>query len=325
MFDVITIGDATKDIFINPCHDHFCRDQIGMSGDKLFIRHGDKISVDQIHQSLGGSAANVAVGLARLGLKTAIISALGQDEVGEEIKTKLIDENVDTSKLLIKNKMTSSTSVIIVFSKERTVFVYRGLKNYSQLKISAKFSTKWVYLGPVANEFSVHYNQLISLVSQKNLNLVVNPGHRQIQQGLDNLLRLLRVTKILILNKQEALDLSSLPVFTDLKRILQVLTNYGPKIVVITDGKEGAYLTCDDKYYHMKIFPADVIDPTGAGDAFSSGFLAAYIKGEDLETAAKWGITNSAQVIEKYGSQTNLQTQSKLEKLASCALPLYKL
>lgn len=325
MFDVITIGDCVNDIFITPCSSHFCSKQINMQGDKLMIRHGDKISVDEIYNSLGGSAANVAVGLTRLGLKTTIISSVGKDQIGEEIKAKLGEELVDTS--LLKTLSTkTSTSIIIIFDKERTVFIYRGLKDYGKLKLPKNLHTSWIYLGPVSNEYSINYNQLISLSCEKNVQIALNPGNRQIEKGKNDLMRILKVTKVLILNLQEALDLTELPTFTDIKKLLLVIKNFGPQTVIITDGKNGAYAFDGEEYWKVDIYSSvTVVEPTGAGDAFSSGFLASYIEEGDLKEALKWGIINSTMVIENYGAQTNLQTKNKIEKLLQNPPRLYKL
>lgn len=325
-FDVITIGDAVKDTFIKPCSTHFCSLQINMHGDNLCIRHGDKISVDEISYSLGGSATNVAVGLRRLGLKTAIIGAVGDDAVADEIITQLNGEKVETMWLKKYKGVMTSASVIVIFNSERTIFVYRGFKEYHKVIIPKNIKTDWIYLGPAAKEISRIYSNLVSLASEKNVKIAINPGNRQIEQGKSDLLRIIKVAKLLVLNKQEALDLTGLSKFVENRKLLLVLKSYGPQIVVITDGKNGAFVCDENNRFGINILLAkQVIDPTGAGDAFSTGFLAKYIDNNDIGEALRWGIINSSRVIEQYGAQTNLQTRLQIEKSLEYAPRLYKL
>lgn len=325
MFDVITIGDAVYDTFIKPCDDHFCHNQIGLEGDKLYLRHGDKITVEEVYFDIGGSACNVAVGLARLGLKTALIGAVGQDFLAEKIIERLGDEGVAKVFLKREKNIATSLSTIIVYKGERTVLVYRGIKDYSQLKIPKSLKTSWIYLGPLGKEFSRYYSTLISLASEKNINIVINPGNRQIENPHSDLLRFLRICKILILNKQEAIDLTKLASYSDIKKILLTLKSYGPQIVIVTDGAKGAYLMDDEGAFGIKSFPVQCLEPTGAGDAFSCGFIGGLMQTESVMQAMQWGIVNSAMVVEKFGAQSNLQNQRQLERLVKQAPAIYKL
>lgn len=325
MFDIVTIGDCTNDIFIKPTDDHFSRGQIGITGSKLYIRHGDKISVDEMHDEIGGGAANVAVGLSQLGLKTAVMSIIGADDTAEKIKKRFLTKKVSQDYLKIDPRVQTNTSVVVVYRKERTIFVYRGKKDYSLIKIPKNLKTKWIYLAPTPKEFASHYAKLIALVSEKNVNLAINPGHRQILQVRTELMKLLKVTKVLVVNKEEAIDLTNSPRFADMKHLLLQLTTYGPQIAIITDGANGAFVTDGKQYLGSPIYPVEVIDPTGAGDAFSSGFLANFVINENLDKSLICGVLNSSAVLNKYGAQANLQNRSQIEKILKYAPKLYKL
>ena len=323
---MVTIGDSVNDIFIKPCGDKFCNEQINLNHSKLMIRHGDKILVDEIHDSIGGGATNVAIGLSRLGLRTAIISTTGEDTRGEKIRNRLIEENVSVQMLKSLKEISTSTSVIIVYQKERTVFVYRGNKDFSQVDIPKTIKTKWIYISSVPKEFSYKYSKLISLASEKNVNLAINPGNRQLHAGRSDLLRLLKVVKVIFLNRQEASELVGIPKTSNITKLLDVIKSYGPEIVVITEGKEGAYTTDGEASLGINSYSiSEVVDPTGAGDGFSSGFLASYIQEHNLPKALQSGIVNSASVIQQYGANSNLQTAAELKKLLKYAPDIYKL
>lgn len=326
IYDVITIGDVVNDIFIKPSSCHFCSDQINLEKNKLWLRHGDKILIDEIHDDVGGGACNVAVGLSRLGLKTALFSSIGNDERGNKIINKITSEDVDTKWTKQVKDIKTSTSIILVYKKERTVFVYRGNKDFMHLKIPDKLPTKWIYISSVPKEFSFKYHKLISLACERNIQLALNPGNRQIIEGKNDLLKLLKITKILFVNRREAASLIGLPESTEPKKMLNVIKNYGVLIVVITDGQKGAYASWEDQYLGIPIFKInEIIDPTGAGDGFSSGFMASFINNSDLITAMKWGIINSAQVVREYGAQTALLKVDEMDKLIKFAPDVYEL
>ena len=325
MYDIITIGDIFEDTFLRPKELHFKNTQIKLTGDKLCLEHGSKILIDEIDFDLGGSACNVAVGMSKLGYKTAIISAIGSDERGQKIKNKLYLTGIDTKYVKQFSRMTTNFSAIIVYKKERTVLLYRGLKDYTKLQIPKNPEAKWIYLGPVSEEFSENYPKLITLAAEKSIRIVVNPGHRQIIRGKSKLKNLIRVATVLICNKREALDLTDSPPYTSIKRLITILKTYGSDIVVLTDSREGAYATDGENFWAGKILPTESIDPTGAGDAFSSGFLASYMKNNDIKKALQWGIVNSGMVTEAYGAQKRLQSEGKIRKLLHKLPNLYKL
>jgi len=323
MFDVITIGDCVSDLFIKPHEVDSFRNKF--NGTEICFPHGSKISVDEFHRSVGGSACNVAVGLSRLGYKSAIIGALGADSEAEKIRNKLAEENVDTANL--KNYAGASTnfSVIIVYKNDRTVLIHRGLKDYSKIKIPKNIKTKWLYLGPVANSFEPNYKEIIRLASEKNVNLAINPGYRQITEGREALKRLIYVSKVLIVNKEEAIDLAKTGNFSNIKELLKRLKSFGAEVVVITDGENGAYLAFEDSFYGVKKHETEVVDATGAGDAFSTGFLASIFGDNSPVESLKWGIMCASEVINSYGAETKLPNLEKLKKLVKMTPDVYTL
>lgn len=323
MYDIVTIGDCVRDIFIKPHDAEMEKKKYGEV--KLCFEHGSKISIDEIHREIGGSACNVAVGMSRLGYQSAIIGATGTDSEAEKIHERLLLENVDTRMLKSFSKMETNFSVIIVYKGDRTVLVYRGLKDYSKVKIPKTLPTKWLYLGPVANSFQANYKDIIRLVSEKSISLAINPGHRQIVEGREALKRLIYVSKVLIVNKEEAIDLTKMSTFSTIKELLKRIKSYGVEVVLITDGKNGAYSYGGNDFLGIKIHQVETIDTTGAGDAFSSGFLGSFIRNNDIPEAMKWGVINSASVVTDFGAQKKLMTRQELEKYSQSAPDVYNL
>ena len=102
------------------------------------------------------------------------------------------------------------------------------------------------------------------------------------------------------------------------KRLLKGIVDLGPKMVIITDGGEGSYGYNEESFYHLDIFPAKLVEMTGAGDAYATGVLAGLFHGKDLKEAMRWGAANGASVVEQVGPQAGLLTfhgmQEKLKE-----------
>jgi len=330
MFDVITVGSSTSDIFLHP-EDTSLVAPPGCAKNKtchkslICWNYGEKINVEEVHYDIGGSACNVAVGLSRLGFNTAIISALGKDLGAERVKNQFTKEKVSDSYLKTFSNFETSFSVIITYRGERTILVYHGLRDYSKLNIPKNLSTKWLYVGPLGNNYGPLYNKIISLVSQKNIHLALNPGVIQLNDLDHSLKSILRVTKILFLNKEEAIDLVRPTNILEAKDLLIKVLELGPEVVVITDGKNGAMAGTKKEFWQISSLKVDVRDSTGAGDAFSSGFLASYINNQNIKESLKWGIINSTSVIENIGAQAGLMKMAKLKRDLIASPKLYSL
>jgi sugar/nucleoside kinase (ribokinase family) len=134
------------------------------------------------------------------------------------------------------------------------------------------------------------------------------------KMGVDALRALYKRTTIFFCNKEEAMRILKTPE-TDLKTLMKMLADLGPKIVVITDGIKGAYAFDGTDTWFMPVYPQDPYERTGAGDAFASSVTAALALGLPLYEALRWGPANSAGVIQKIGAQEGLQTRKELEKM----------
>lgn len=331
MYDIITIGDCANDVFLKPHEASIMRNQscphMGTSGccpPLLCLNFGEKIVVDEVHHDIGGSACNVAVGMSRLGYKTAILGALGDDLAGEKVAARLIQENISQNYLKKYQKQETSFSTIITYKGERTILVYHGLKDYSKLNLPKNVKSKWLYISPLGNNYENIYKKTVNLASEKNINIAINPGIIQIKGQNSSFKSLLRVTNILFVNKEEALEMIKAPGNLSEKELLTKVVNLGPKIVVITNGKHGAYASDGHIYYGIKSLNIESIDSTGAGDAFSAGFLAAHLQKLEIDDCLKWGIINSVSVIEKIGAQTGLLSKATLEKDLKAVPAIYR-
>ena len=150
-------------------------------------------------------------------------------------------------------------------------------------------------------------------VKKYNVKLGFNPGSHQLKEGLEVLSPIMRVATVFLVNKDEAKEL--LGNSDDIKELLQGLKSKGPEIAVITDNGKGSYCFDGTNFYHLDIFRVPVIEMTGAGDAYSTGFVSALAYGKDIQEAMRWGAMNGASVIQKIGAREGLLTKQEMEAL----------
>lgn len=304
-YDVVTIGDVMKDIFVFPAEDEMEK-PINRDGEKfLLFEHGDKITISDIKYDIGGTAGNVAVGLAKLGFKTSIISAVGRDSEGENIIAHLKKSKVSDEYLKISHDKKTSFSIIISYQGERSILVFHSFKP-DDFTIPKDLATDWLYVGALGENYQSLHAKITGLAAEKNIKIALNPGAVQVQDGLVAIGGLLRVTKILFVNREEGQKLVGASGVMSVRDITDRLLKTGVEQVVVTDGKEGAYAATVDDFFKVGVYPGHRVEATGAGDSFAAAYLAAHLKGEKIFQCLKWGVVNSASVIEKVGAQTGL-------------------
>lgn len=312
MFDLISVGDATIDTFIQ-IHEAQIKCNLNRQDCKLCLEYGDKIPVDKLVHLVAGNAANNAIGSQRLNLKSAIYVNLGDDDTGKKIINKLKEEKVSSEFIKVNPGMESNYSAVINFQGERTILIYHQPWQYNLPDLD---KTKWVYFTSLAASFtqSQIVDQLVQYLTRTSAKLFYNPGTYQIGAGIKKSPQLLSLTEVFIVNLEEAEKIIGRNNGkNDVKRLLKDLHDLGPKIVVITDGGNGSYVLADDKYYQLDIFPAHLVEKTGAGDGYATGFLVALFYGKDIPEAMRWGAANGAAVIEQIGPQAGLLSYDKMQ------------
>lgn len=309
-FDLISIGDSTIDNFVQ-IHDAEVKCNLSKSSCQLCVEYGDKIPVDKLTHLVAGNAANNAVGSARLKLGTAIYTNVGSDPAGQQILAKLKNEDVNTRYVVANEGMESNLSTVLIFKGERTIFVYHQQWKY---RLPDLDPSKWVYFTSVSTSFTQSnlLSELGSYLERTGAKLFYNPGTYQLLAGVKKNPKLLALTELFIVNKEEAEKILGKEDLS-IKKLLKGLADLGPKMVVITDGTEGSYGFDGAKFYGLDIFPAKLVEMTGAGDGYATGLLAGLFHGESLEGAMRWGAANGASVVEQVGPQAGLLTLAQIK------------
>lgn len=322
MHKIICIGSTSKDIFF-PTGEGVIFDTPSeiTSQKKIAFELGAKYQVKERYESLGGCAANVAQGLTRLGEQSECYSSIGDDELGRWIKKTLTQGGVGTETLEIEKGCRSDLSSIIVDinSGERTIFSDRDASNKLTIIPEKLKRAHWIFVSSLNGEWQQHLGEILSIAKEKNIYIAFNPGQKNIKTDLPAIAHAISVCEIFFVNKDEAIEIVSglgdgiiAELLENEEYLAKVLHRLGAKIVVITDGERGAWCFDGSELLHSEALLRKAVDTTGAGDAFTSGFFAAYLKNMGLVTALKWGIANSSSSVMEYGGQKGLLSQEEM-------------
>jgi ribokinase len=332
MFDIVTIGSATQDIFIESDMGKIqeLRDP-DSSYSMICFEYGAKIEIDQLAYDIGGGAVNTAVNFANLGFKTAPIVKIGNDLNAKAIFQRLNEKNVDKSLVLETEEHKTGFSVILTsFEGDRTVLAHRGANSKIALDEIPWESIKnagWLYIAPLSGESNLVLDKIAEFAEANNVSMAFNPGSTQIKKGLENLKKIICTAEVLVMNKSEAANITKpcidpnseeeiKPCAVDINEMLYKLKSYGPRVVVITDGSKGVYCYDGNKIYFAPPFPARVVSTLGAGDAFASTFVASLIKYNwDITKSIAIASINAAQVVQSFGAQAGLKNFDELEAI----------
>ncbi len=312
-FDLLSIGDASLDTFLTPIESEtVCR--VDTKECLIAFSYGAKIPIRNLEFSVGGNAANNAVGARRLGINTSIVITLGQDSVGDMIVDRLNLEGVDPTYIIQQPATTSNYSTIINYSGERTIFVYHAPRSYEfPVKLPP---TPWIYLTSMGESFRPFYNHMTDwLKANPTVKVAFNPGSWQLRGEYKDMADIMTLTHLVYVNREEAEKLTNFGESTGKDRdLLIAMQKLGPKISIITDGDNGAfaYDSINGKFLKVNVMPIDAYERTGAGDAFGSGCLAALLHHKELDEALLWGTCNASSVIGYTGSQKGLLKDAEM-------------
>jgi ribokinase len=311
MLDLLTVGDAIIDAFLT-IHDADVHCHLDEKACEIAFRLGDKIPLDSCDFQLGGNGANVAVGVSRLSGHTGLMAEIGSDAFATQVLHTLHIENV-TLTHIHQTRTRSSFAVGIQSGDDRVLFV-KHEKRKHDFDFS-KAHAKWLYVTSLGEEWNSAYEKACSCAKESGAQIAFSPGTRQLEAGREELKDILAVSAILFLNRDEAQKLIGREEGS-IEKLLGALHALGPKIVVVTDGKNGSYVRDESgSIYSLAICEGPVVEKTGAGDAYASGYIYAHMMGLETTTAMKWGTVNAAAVIGKVGAQTGLLRKDELEDM----------
>lgn len=322
--DFLAVGDIVTEPFIR-LKEARIHCNIDDEACEICMRWGDKIPYEKaILMPAVGNASNAAVSAARLGLSSALRAYVGDDRYGPECLEVLKKENVDTQFMVTEAGKQTNYHYVLWYESERTILVKH--EDYAYTAPELTESPKWMYLSSLAENSLPYHQALVALLKQHpDTKLAFQPGTFQMKLGYEALKELYERTELFFCNKEEAERILELPMGQNVKILLDGLRALGPKIIVMTDGRNGAYAYDGTRKMFVPMYP-DARMPferTGAGDAFASTVTAALSLGKPLEEALLWGPINSMSVVQDVGAQRGLLTRAQVEEYIAKAPPEY--
>lgn len=322
--ELVSIGDTTTDAFIR-LHEASIHCDLNQKNCELCISFADKIPYEELTVVPAvGNSANIAVGVSRLGHKAGFMSAVGDDHFGPEIIAVLRKERVDPGLVKINRGVPTNYHFVLNFKGERTILIKHN--KYGYFDVSRIGNPGWLFFSSTGEHMLPFHIKLARYLKEHpQIRMGFNPGTFQIKMGRKKLANIYQQVYVLFVNREEAgrvLGIKSLNV----KILSRGLHKLGPKIICITDGPDGAYASDGANQYYMPKYPdpAPPFERTGAGDAFSSGFISALMYGLSVPEALRWAPINSMNVVQYIGAREGLLSKAKLLSLLKRAPKNYK-
>tara|TARA_R110001592_G_scaffold120444_4_gene324714 strand:- start:6633 stop:7613 length:981 start_codon:yes stop_codon:yes gene_type:complete len=303
-FDVITIGSATVDHFADTDSELIRIDTRYHHEELIAFPLGSKLLINELKTTVGGGGTNTAVAFSHLGLKTAYLGKIGDDAAGDFVLQLLKDENITF--LGPREGQTGFSVILNSIQDDRSILAFKGANDHLRTNEVPKLDTKWIYLSSMLGE---SWDTIVNIIASGQFNVAFNPSNYQAELGCQALSTLIDHVNILIMNREEACKLLSIDHLEapEFRKLLALLHELAPKIVVITDGKKGAFVYDGETFYHGKPTPGlNILETTGAGDAFAATFTSAIIKGITTETALNYAMTNAESVLQYKGAKEKL-------------------
>jgi sugar/nucleoside kinase (ribokinase family) len=323
MTKILTIGSVCKDMFF-PTNEGVVMETPGdiESQKKIAFELGAKYHIEQRYESLGGISINVAAGLVKLGENVSCYTKIGDDEIGKWIVRELKNAGIDLLEGCVENDCQSDLSAILVDmeSADRVIFSNQTANQKLIVETEKLGHPDWIFIGDLSGQWQQNIDTIISFAKKYNTPIVFNPRQKTIHDDVKKIIETISKSELFFINKDEAIEIVSAydrnilqELLNEEEYLIKTLHGIGAKMVALTDGARGAWAYDGIDVLHFPAMMQKAVDSTGAGDAFTSGFLAAHLKGKNLMTSLKWGVANSSNSVTRYGGQKGLLTQKEIE------------
>jgi sugar/nucleoside kinase (ribokinase family) len=322
-YDVVCVGDVAADTFIR-LPEGSAVEQVDERGRWLKLPFGAKVPFERgTAVAAGGTAANGAIALARLGMRVALATFLAHDEIGFDLVGALHSEHVDTRLVHVDSSAHTNRSFVLSFHGDRTLLVHHEEFEYHWPHLRPNEVPAWLYLTSVGRT-ALEYQDGIAdwLDENPGVHLAFQPGTFQIEAGTERLARIYARAEVLLCARGEAAAIGG-GQRDDPGDLLDHLLALGPSQVVVFDDAGGAVASDGDQRYATPPFPdtSAPLDRTGTEDAFGATLLAGLVRGMPLRDALRWPPVNFMSVSHELGSQAGLlhekEIQSYLDEVGS--------
>lgn len=301
MFDLLSIGNIAIDLY-------FKGDSLTEKEKRFALAIGGKYQVDFFKESLGGGAANVAVGVSRHGFNTAVIGLVGENPFKQIIIQHLSRRMVSTELLITLKDYLNISTIILNKAGERSIIHYSTPDvslNLTDSYFERIKKVKSVYLGNTPGITLEEKLSLAKFIKKNNIILFLNLSGADCRNKTKKTEELISLADVFILNTHEFCELTKTKYSPEIfKKDVSKKLTYFKKLLVVTDAENGSYAYLDSKvYYHKAYKPRVILDTTGAGDAYTAGFISEYLSSQNIDNAIKNGSLYASKIIERVSAQ----------------------
>lgn len=334
MLDVITIGSATMDVFVESDDANIVSVYTkNKKSEFMSYPYGAKVEIEDFTSQVGGGGINTACNFANLGFSTGVIFKIGDDIYSDGIFESFKGKNIDLSNIVQdKNASTGFSIILVSFQGDRTVLAHRGANaqiKKSDINFEAIKDAKLLYIAPLNGNSTKVLDDIVNFAKENDVKVCFNAGSSSLKKGFNYLKKILENAHVVVLNKEEASMATQIQVrpdtkdehfsealiHPDIKEMFKKLKVKDYQVIVITDGHKGAYAYDGKVFYFCPAFEGPVTSTLGAGDAFASTLCGALWKnGPDIGKALMYASVNSAGVVSKFGATQGLMTFEEIEE-----------
>jgi len=320
-FDVSGLGNPLVDILVYVDDNFLYKNNLNKGIMHLIGRERKQYLLDLIKEknfeiSIGGSCPNTIATLAKLGIKSALTGKIGYDEPGSVFEQQIIEQNVK-SFLIKDNGDTGTSTILITPDKERTMNTYLGVCRkykkedfpYKMVEDSSFFYFTGFMWDTENQKKATRYAIEIAKKNQVTVVFDLADPFAAKRYREDFLFLIEEDVDIVFANAQEAQILTQ----SGIGKGIKVLGNMCD-IAVIKNGSDEAYISYSSKIITVPSFKSNVLDTTGAGDNFASGFLYGLIKGYPIEICGRAASFVASKTIEKIGATAPDNIKDLLEE-----------
>lgn len=284
-------------------------------------------AIDSMPTRAGGCAANVAIDLARQGFTVDVVGCLGHDGSGNALLACLENHQIGCERVIITDAYPTSRTVILLVEGQdrRYIHVFGANRAFMVGHIQRDWlaSLKVFYLGGLFAMPAIQTEELLDLLKfcrSRNIVTAVDVVMPQQTDGIEDIRPLLPYIDYFLPNDDESRQMTSL---TDPLDQLRTFQAAGAHTVIVTRGKAGAIAAKGGKYWQCGIYPAQVLDPSGSGDAFSGGVITGILRGWDMPQTLRYAAALGASATRAVGTTDGVFTAAEAEAfVASHVLPV---
>lgn len=301
MHDLLTIGNISIDMF-------FKVGDLDLKDDRFQLAVGGKYHADSLSLCVGGGGANVAIGTAKQGLTSAVLSIIGENGFKKMILDELDSSGVATQFCKYKEDYLNISSILLSSGAKQTITHFASPFEpliEAKIEYEVPISVRGAYLGNISDVSLDTRTQLLKFFHTHDITTFVNLGVKDCRRSINELAPFLAEVRVLIVNAHELSDIVKTPYeqINFSENLLETFPLLKGKLVIVTDGKKGSFGYTEEGILRQEALEPELIaDPTGAGDGYTSGFIAEYLRSQDVRKSMESGAQYAKKILAKIGA-----------------------